>query len=735
MSAPDRDQLRQQIDLDLESGRFAAAQAGLERLWGAHASAALAGYVSSRYERLRGHAAFHSCRVAVLRSFTLEPVLPLLRAEAWTRRLDVTVQAGGFNACAQELLDPGSWLYGFAPDVVFLAVGTQDAAPALWDGFADRTAAEMRGVVERVLEDFRAWIGAFRSRSQAYLVVHTLEIPAFPARGILDAQSGCGQADCIGEINRGLRRIAAETSGVHVLDYDALVAGAGRARWRDEQRWATVKLPLRTEGMLALAGEWVRYLCPLAGRVAKVLVTDLDNTLWGGVAGEDGPSGLRVNRDHSGIAWWNVQRALLDVKRRGILLAVASKNNRQDAIEVFRLHADMPLRWEDFTAERINWQDKATSLREIAAELNLGLDSLAFLDDNPAERELVRRELPEVTVIDLPDSPLGFADAIRQCPVLERLSLSAEDAERDRYYAGQRERAAALSGAANLEDYYRSLEQRVEMAPVDAATMARAAQLTQKTNQFNLTTRRYSEQRLAALAETAGWQIYTVRVEDRFGDNGLVGVIITQTAGETCEIEAFLLSCRVISRTVETAMLSFVAAGEPGARTGRAARMVSAHHAKNAPAADCYRRHGSPAHVRNRSRELLGTGFDPGGRGLPGVDRDEDAPPTGSGVRAGCGHARFRGTLGKGWPEVNTSYLDRVRGIFSDIFQVPLADVTAQSSPDTIPNWDSLQHLNLVLALEQEFHIQFTPEEIEQLLSVELVAALLDEKRVVSEVS
>ncbi len=293
MSAPDRDQLRQQIDLDLEAGRFAAAEAGLERLWRAHASPALAGYVSSRYERLRGHADFRPCRVAVLRSFTVEPVLPLLRAEAWTRRLDVTVQAGGFNACAQELLDDGSWLYAFAPDAVFLAVGTQDAAPALWDSFADHTLAEMRGVAEQVLEDFRARILAFRSRSQAYLVVHTLETPACPARGILDAQGGCGQADLIYEINRGLRRIAAETSGVHVLDYDALVAAGGRAGWRDEQRWASIKLPMRTEGMLALAGEWVRYLCPIAGRVAKVLVTDLDNTLWGGVAGEDGPGAVR----------------------------------------------------------------------------------------------------------------------------------------------------------------------------------------------------------------------------------------------------------------------------------------------------------------------------------------------------------------------------------------------------------------------------------------------------------
>ena len=591
MNALDRDHLRQQVDLDLEAGRFADARAGLDRLWAENASAALAGYVSNRYERLRGYGGFRPCRAAVLRSFTLEPVLPLARAAAWTHGLDLTLQAGGFNAYAQELLDPESWVYGFAADAVFLALETQDVAPALWDGFTDHTAGEIRDVADRVLQDFRAWFRAFRSRSSAYLIVHTLEIPAQPSRGILDGQGSGGQAEAIGEINSGLRRIASEISGIQVLDYDGLVAACGRSRWRDEQRWATVKLPLRAEGMLALAAEWVRYLCPVAGRVAKVLVADLDNTLWGGVVGEDGPKGIHVSREHPGLAWWKVQRALLDVKRRGILLAVASKNNRQDAVEAFGANPGMPLRWEDFTAERINWQDKATSLREIAAELNLGLDSLAFLDDNPAERELVRRELPEVAVIDLPGDPMGFADAIRRCPALERLSLSGEDANRGRYYVEQRQRAHALAGAASLEEHYRSLAQEVEIAPVQVATVARAAQLTQKTNQFNLTTRRYSEQHLAAMAEMPGCDVYTVRVQDRFGDNGLVGVMITQTAGETCEIEAFLLSCRVISRTVETAMLSFLAA-ESRSRGLSELRGWFLPTAKNAPAGDCYRRHG-----------------------------------------------------------------------------------------------------------------------------------------------
>jgi FkbH-like protein len=588
----DRDQLRQEIDQHLDSARFPAAQAALERLWKTHASAALAGYVAGRYERLRGQTAFHPVRVAVLRSFTVEPVLPLLRAQAFTQRLDVTVKAGEFNAYAQELLDPGSWVYGFGPDAVLLAVQTQDVAPELWDGFADLTHDEVRDSIQRVLDEFHGWIRCFRSRSQAHLIVHSLELPACPAQGILDSQSGGGQLDAIRAINAGIRRAAAEYPGVHVFDYDALSAASGRMQWRDEQRWATVKLPLRADSMLALAREWVRYLCPIAGRVAKVLAVDLDNTLWGGVIGEDGVSGIQVDREHPGLAFWSVQRALLDIERRGILLAICSKNNRADAMEAFRSHPGMPLQPEDFAAERINWADKPANLREIAAELNVGIDSIAFLDDNPAERERVRQELPEVTVIDLPADPMGFAAALRACPVLERLAVLREDAERSRYYAEQRERAAAHDAATSVEDFYRSLAQQVEIAPVSAATLARAAQLTQKTNQFNATTRRYSEAQVSEIAASPGCGAYTVRVRDRFGDNGLVGVMITREAeAGVAEIDTFLLSCRVISRTVETAMLSFLV-NEARARGQAELRGWFLPTAKNAPAADLFRRHG-----------------------------------------------------------------------------------------------------------------------------------------------
>jgi FkbH-like protein len=288
------------------------------------------------------------------------------------------------------------------------------------------------------------------------------------------------------------------------------------------------------------------------------LVTDLDNTLWGGVVGEDGIDGIQLGIEYPGAAFQAVQRVMLDLYRRGILLAVCSKNNLSDAMEALEKHPGMLLKPEHFAAMRINWKDKAENLREIAAELNIGIDSLAFLDDNPVERERIRTVFPEVTVIELPEDPMSFSRVLRETPVFERLTLSEEDRERGRYYAQQRQRVELERRVSSLEDFYRSLQQEIEIATVTPGTLTRIAQLTQKTNQFNLTTRRYSEQQLTEMAQSSAWKIYSIRVKDRFGDNGTVGVAITHDVEEVCEIDTFLMSCRVISRTVETALISFL---------------------------------------------------------------------------------------------------------------------------------------------------------------------------------
>jgi FkbH-like protein len=317
----------------------------------------------------------------------------------------------------------------------------------------------------------------------------------------------------------------------------------------------------------------------------------LDNTLWGGVIGEDGMAGIKLGIEYPGAAYRNVQRAMLDLYARGILLAVASKNNPTDAMQVLEQHPAMLLRPSHFAALRVNWNDKVQSLREIAAELNIGIDAVAFIDDNPAERQWVQGQLPEVTVIDLPDDPASFAAALRDCPVFERTSVSSEDRERGRYYAEQRLRTELEQTATTREDFLRSLQMEVRIELVKPETVGRVAQLTQKTNQFNLTTRRYSEQQVSEMASQDDWHVYTAQVLDRFGDNGLVGVAITHRQGDVCEVDTFLLSCRVIGRTVETSLLVTVA--EQASSEG-AAKLVGQFlpTKKNAPAKDFYPSHG-----------------------------------------------------------------------------------------------------------------------------------------------
>lgn len=584
--------LRTEADELIAAGEATTAARRLAELLRADAGSAAASFVVSRYERLRGQLPLVPYRVALLRSFTVEPLLPLLRAACFTAGIDLNVHVGDFNAYAQEMLDPDSTLYRFAPDAVILAVQTRDLAPDLWHDFARLDTDARRAIAARVVENFQDWTSAFLRHGRAHLVLHTLEAPATPCLGLLDnAGDTPGQAGTLRLINDELRRLASASNSIHLLEYDALVARHGRTRWHDERKWLAARLPLAAHSLPHLVAEWMRFLRPLTGRVAKAVAVDLDNTLWGGVVGEDGLHGLKLGAEYPGAAYLEVQRALLDLKARGLLLCLCSKNNGAEAVEAVETHPAMLLRMKDFAAARVNWNDKAESLRELAAELKIGLDAVAFVDDNPVEREHVRAQLPEVHVVELPADPFDFARALREEAVFERLTLSDEDRARTSYYEAERERTALQGRTTTREDFLRSLAQEAEVAPVTDATLARAAQLTQKTNQFNLTTRRYTERQLADLVARSDWHACTLRLRDRFGDNGIVGLALARRAAAVWELDSFLLSCRVIGRTVETALLAHLV---ETARAAGATRLLGRYlpTRKNIPARDFYAAHG-----------------------------------------------------------------------------------------------------------------------------------------------
>lgn len=583
------DDLRARLAAAVHDADGAAARSLASQLWHAAPTLATAGFLAKTLLGSPAAAQWPVRRVFVLRSFTVEPLLPLVVAEGLAAGVLLELTAGDFNTYAQEILDPQSRLYAYAPDVVILAVQTRDVAPDLAHGEPGQQS--YADTVDRVSGEVATLVQSFRHRTSAPLIVHALDLPSRPADGIFDAQRPDGQIASIHELNRRLVALAATVTDVYVLDYSGLVARHGIEAWHDSRMWTASRLPLKTAHLGTLAAEWARFLLALCPSMAKVVVCDLDNTLWGGVVGEDGPDGISVGDSEETSPWLQIQRALLDLYHRGILLAISSKNNPDDALSVLERHPQMLLRPPHFAAMRISWDTKPQSLSEIASELSVGRDTLVFLDDNPVEREYVRQAVPDVRVIELPADPAKYAATIREFPLFERLRLTGEDRDRGAMYAQQRQRAELQKSATSVEDYYRSLEMSLTIAPITPDTLARAAQLTQKTNQFNMTTRRYSEAEIAAFIAAPDWHAFTVQVRDRFGDNGIVGLLMACHEGDAWRIDTFLLSCRVIGRTVETAMLAWLAekARQAGA-TSLIGEFIPTK--KNAPAAGIYSAHG-----------------------------------------------------------------------------------------------------------------------------------------------
>jgi FkbH-like protein len=533
-------------------------------------------------------------RIALLGNATLDHLESYLKVECWRAGFQPTVYQAGFDQYTQEILNPGSGLYAFAPDIVICAVHASRLFPTLHDYPFDLSVDERRASIEAGVQNVQRLFDAFSERSAALLLFHNMVAPQHPALGIADLRDEFGQEAIFGEINVRLATLARRYPGIYILDEERIQAQCGKARATDPRLWLSARMGWGDAVLQGLAREYLRFFKPYRALNRKCLVLDLDDTLWGGIVGEDGVHGIQIGSEAPGNAFLAFQRELLRLWKRGILLAVCSKNNPADVDAVFDQHEDMLLRRSHFAAMYVNWEPKPQNMRAIATELNIGLDSLVFVDDNPAERARMRAELPEVFTPELPADPADYRSFLLGLDVFESLALTDEDRRRNEVYAQQRDRQAFAESkpeGAALDGYLAGLEMVVDVFPADSASFARIAQLTNKTNQFNLTTRRYSEGQLMALL-ARGYRVYGMRVTDRFGDNGVVGVaILAPASADRWEVDTLLLSCRVMGRNVETALLSVLAeqARERGARSLRGWYLPTA---KNAPARDCYERHG-----------------------------------------------------------------------------------------------------------------------------------------------
>ncbi len=367
-------------------------------------------------------------------------------------------------------------------------------------------------------------------------------------------------ADAVAAFNRHAMQLSIERSNVKWVDFSEFTSRYDASTLVNWKYYLMSQMMLNPKLANDFQGWWKHLDEEMALSRKKCLVLDLDNTLWGGVLGEDGIDGIKLGGDYPGKAYSYWQQSLLQLSRNGVILTVCSKNNEADVVEAWEKNPHMILRREHFSALRINWRDKATNLRELADELNIGLDSMVFLDDNPSERELVKQMLPEVTVPDFPDKPYQLMPFFKQ--LVERYfriyRVTEEDRAKTQQYRANAMRQAEMGRFADMESYLYSLDMQLEIIPADEHNLPRIAQMTQKTNQFNLTTKRYTEVEVKQRLED-GWHIYCMSVSDRFGDNGITGTIFLEPVDDTTvHIDTLLLSCRILGKGIEEAFVKTV---------------------------------------------------------------------------------------------------------------------------------------------------------------------------------
>jgi FkbH-like protein len=490
-------------------------------------------------------------RLGIVSNATSHFLVPALVATAARHGIALKCIEAGFDQAMQEALLPDSSLRVAQPDAVLLALDYRGLPLRATPGDAEAA----RQTVAAVLDHVDRMRQGLRANGKTICILQTLARPVETHFGSLDLVLPGTLRSLIDAINRGLAERVA-TSDDLLFDVAGLAETVGLADWHAPTLWNMAKLPFASTFLPLYADHACRLIAALRGKSRRCLILDLDNTVWGGVIGDDGLEGIVIGPgDATGEAHLAVQQTALRLRERGVVLAVSSKNTDEIARRPFREHPEMLLREDHIAIFQANWNDKASNIKAIAEALSLGLDAMTFLDDNPVERGLIRRLLPQVAVPELPDDPALYARTLLAGGYFEAVTFSAEDRQRAEFYQDNARRIALQQQAGDVDGYLASLAMKLTIQPFEATGRARIAQLISKSNQFNLTTRRYSEAMVAELEgdpDCLGWQI---RLADAFGDNGMISVVICRRAGSDWQIDTWLMSCRVLGRRVEEAVL------------------------------------------------------------------------------------------------------------------------------------------------------------------------------------
>ncbi len=511
---------------------------------------------------------FQPIRLAILASSTVDHLPPAVRVAGLRRRLLIDLHSGAYGQYRQDLLDPNSALHRFAPQAVLFSLSAREAIAGV---ALSASAAEVDGAIGRFVSELRSLWRKAREIGGAAIIQQTFIDVSEPVFGGYDRMVPGAPATVIARLNDQMCEAAA-ADGVLILDIARASQRDGIDAWFDIGRWLQGKLEIAPQAAPLYGDLAARILAALRGLSKKCLVLDLDNTLWGGVIGDDGVDGIVLGEGSAaGEAHLALQRYAKQLKERGIILAVCSKNDAKIAEAAFSDHPEMVLRRSDFAAFEANWDDKAQNLKAIATRLNIGVDALVFVDDNPIERARVRQSLPMVAAPEMPEDPAHYVRCLADAGYFEAIAFTADDRNRAEQYAANAEREALLGSAESMDDFLRGLNMSAVYGPFTAVDQARIVQLLNKTNQFNTTTRRYASDEVSQIMDDPNSLTLQFRLVDRLGDNGLVSTMILRPApdeDDALEIENWIMSCRVFGRELEFEAMNVAveAAKERGVR-------------------------------------------------------------------------------------------------------------------------------------------------------------------------
>ncbi len=495
-------------------------------------------------------------KIAFLSSYTIEILKPYITVELANLGYLSEQYFAPFNQFEQEVYNSDSGLYKSNPDFIIIHMRIDDVYLDISTRFVKYKDDELKKIEDSMLTRYKSILCEIRKKTKSKIIILDFADDKMKSDSFYSSEVVRSFHIFLHTLNDRLYNLCSKVNSCYVVNYQQIIANIGLSNWEDLKLYYLARIPFNVNAQIKVAKVLSRTINAVVRVPIKCIVLDLDNTLWGGVIGEDGLLGIQLGNNYPGNVFKDFQQTLLGLRDQGVLLAIASKNNIKDVSEVFENHTDCILKMDDFSAVQIHWEDKAKSIKNISKELNIGLDSIIFFDDNPVERLWVKEQLPDVKVINVPNNPIDYIGSLINSPYFDSLHTTKEDKNRHVQYKQQSERNNLYKDSKTVDDFLKNLKMKVNIGHISDFTINRLEQLLNKTNQFNLTTKRYTSIELEDIVNNNGMVLWA-SVKDCYGDNGIVGVaIIKDILNSKWILDSFLLSCRVIGRRIETIFLS-----------------------------------------------------------------------------------------------------------------------------------------------------------------------------------